>query len=257
MPEAPVAGDNRASMDDADAPRAPAARDPEAPSSPPVPVSDRARAGGAATARLAAVMERLRAPDGCPWDREQTWESLRRYVLEEAHELVEAIDRKDPEAVREECGDLLLEVVFVAQIAADEGRFGLSEVAEDIAAKLIRRHPHVFGASGPASGADEALQSWEAVKAREKAAKGAKPPSLPPLPALLAAAKLLERGELAPPPALTAAAQDFAPAPAKERAAGDLLLAAAAAVANAGLDPEAALRAALRRAHRSRSPSGR
>lgn len=215
-------------------------------------LSAAARAGGRETARLAAVMERLRREDGCPWDREQTWESLRRYVLEEAFELVEAIDRGDPEAVREECGDLLLEVVFVAQIAAEAGRFELGDAARGITDKLIRRHPHVFGARGPAAGADEALKSWEEVKAAEKATKGvAETPSVGPLPALLAAVKLIERGDAGTPPVLGEAAAALARAapgsPGAERAAGDLLLGAAAAAVEAGSDPESALRSALRR----------
>lgn len=220
------------------------------PVEPRIPVSPAARAGGAATARLAAIMERLRGEDGCAWDREQTWASLRRYVIEEAFELVEAIERDDPDAVREECGDLLLEVVFVARIAAEASRFGLEEVARDIGDKLIRRHPHVFGASSPATGTAEALASWEAVKAREKAAAGdAGRRRIPALPALLAAAKLLERAEIGDVGSPAEAAADLAAAEAGdvERAAGELLLAAAAAALDRGADPETALRRALGR----------
>ncbi len=224
------------------------------PPEPPVPISPAARAGGASTARLAAIMERLRGEDGCPWDREQTWASLRRYVIEEAFELVEAIGRGDPDAVREECGDLLLEVVFVARIAAEAGRFGLAEVARDVGDKLIRRHPHVFGGASPASGTAEALASWEEVKAQEKAAgKGAGRRRVPALPALLAASKLLERDGLDDLPSLAGAAAALAAAAAEgdaaevERAGGELLLASAAAVRDGGADPEVALRSALER----------
>jgi tetrapyrrole methylase family protein/MazG family protein len=117
--------------------------------------------------RLLAIMERLRAPDGCPWDREQTPLSLRPYIIEEAHETVEAITASDPEEVREELGDLLLQVVFQAQIAKEEGRFDFEGVARAIADKLERRHPHVFGGERAAD-ADEALKSWERIKAEKE-----------------------------------------------------------------------------------------
>ena len=228
-----------------------------------IPLGDGA---AAAVAALIEVMARLRAGDGCPWDRKQTWKSLRRYVLEEAHELVDAVDRGDPAAVREECGDLLLEVVFMAQIAFEEGRFGMAEVAGDITEKLVRRHPHVFGDREPARGAREALASWEAVKAAEKAARaapadGVPTDRLPPgLPALLVALKVIERREAdparspAPGSDLAGALQRFEAARAGgspdrlESALGDLLFAAAGEAHRRGLDPEAALRAAVRRA---------
>lgn len=228
-------------------------------------------AGGAAVARLMEVMARLRAEDGCPWDRQQTWRSLRRHVLEEAHELVDAIDRNDPEAVREECGDLLLEVVFVARIASEEGRFGMVEVAAGITEKLIRRHPHVFGEAKRAADAGEALESWEAVKARERADRprpggGA----LPALPALLLAIKVLESrraargrqtdpdGPGSPPGASRRSLPEFlarleaahrkGDPDLLEHRLGDLLFAVAGVAHRSGLDPEAALRNAARRA---------
>src|SRR5512140_955337 len=95
--------------------------------------------------RLLAIMSRLRGPDGCPWDREQTLASLRPYVLEETYEVLEAIDGGDPEAHREELGDLLLQIVFQARIAEEEGRFDFGGVADAISEKLLSRHPHVFG----------------------------------------------------------------------------------------------------------------
>ena len=95
--------------------------------------------------RLVDIMARLRAPGGCPWDREQTWESLRPYLLEETHEVLDAIADGDPAAVRDELGDLLLQIVFQAEIAAEAGHFTIADVATAIADKLVRRHPHVFG----------------------------------------------------------------------------------------------------------------
>ena len=223
-------------------------------------VSEPAAAGAAEVAGLIKVMAKLRAEGGCPWDREQTWNSLRRYVLEEAHELVDAVDREDPAAVLEECGDLLLEVVFMAQIAHEEGRFGMAEVARGITRKLIRRHPHVFGDQARASNADEALASWEAIKAAEKS-KRAKPEDALPrgLPALLLAVKAIERATTARRadgtdqdgilPALTRmqAARRAGDLRGVETALGDLLLAVARGARQDGLDPESALRNAVRR----------
>lgn len=138
---------------------------------------------------LVEIMQALRAPGGCPWDRKQTFESLRPFVLEETYEVLEAIDRGDIEALRGELGDFLFEAVFLAQIAADEGRFTIADALDAINAKLVRRHPHVFGeaaaraaldAPGPIdrrtleiqpSGLDSAgqvLEQWEAIKAREQ-----------------------------------------------------------------------------------------
>src|SRR2546427_697022 len=95
--------------------------------------------------RLVDLMARLRGPDGCPWDREQTPESLRPYVIEEAYEVLEAIERGDPDALRDELGDLLLQVVFQAELATEAGRFTIADVASAVIDKLVRRHPHVFG----------------------------------------------------------------------------------------------------------------
>jgi len=112
-------------------------------------------------------MLRLRAPDGCPWDREQTHDSIKGCLLEEAHEFLEAIDLKDDHGMAEELGDLLLQVVFHAQIAAEEKRFTLDEVIHEIAAKLVRRHPHVFGEVEVAN-SSEVVRNWEAIKNTEK-----------------------------------------------------------------------------------------
>lgn len=121
--------------------------------------------------RLVAVMARLRGPDGCPWDREQTLESLRTYLIEETYELLEAIDAKDPVHLREELGDLLLEVVFLSQVCAEQGQFRIDDVIDGIVDKLIRRHPHVFGQTSVRT-AGEALKSWEEIKNQERAASG-------------------------------------------------------------------------------------
>lgn len=112
-------------------------------------------------------MARLRAPGGCPWDREQTHRSLRPYLLEEAYEALEAIDRGSPEELREELGDLLLQVVFHAQMAAEAGAFTIEDVVASLVDKLIRRHPHVFGDT-QVGGAREVLANWEVIKAQER-----------------------------------------------------------------------------------------
>jgi tetrapyrrole methylase family protein/MazG family protein len=117
--------------------------------------------------RLVQVMARLRAPGGCPWDREQTRESLKAFLIEEAYEVLEALDRGGSEALQEELGDLLLQVVFHAQIAAELGEFTMKEVLAGVTDKLIRRHPHVFG-EGRAETAAEVLSTWERLKQAER-----------------------------------------------------------------------------------------
>src|SRR5438128_752879 len=118
------------------------------------------------------VVHRLRAPGGCPWDREQTHESLRPYLLEETYELLEAIDSGDDAKMMEELGDLLLQVAMHAEIAAEEGRFDAKQVAEAVAAKMVKRHPHVFGDVSVAN-ADEVLRNWEHQKMHEARKAGA------------------------------------------------------------------------------------
>ncbi len=122
--------------------------------------------------RLCAIMRRLRAPGGCPWDREQTHASLVPGLLEETYEVAEAIRAQDDANLREELGDLLLQVVMHAQIASEEGRFTIDEVAREIGDKLVRRHPHVFGESA-ARDTGAVLQQWDAIKRTEKNAAGA------------------------------------------------------------------------------------
>jgi tetrapyrrole methylase family protein/MazG family protein len=121
---------------------------------------------GAGIGSLFDVVARLRAPGGCPWDREQTHESLRPYLLEETYELLEAIDLGDDVKMKEELGDVLLQVAMHAEIAAEQGRFTAAEVSEAAAAKMVARHPHVFGDVAVAS-ADEVLRNWEHAKADE------------------------------------------------------------------------------------------
>lgn len=126
------------------------------------------RPKGTRLLQLVAVEERLRGEDGCPWDREQTHDSLMRYGIEEMHELAEAVATGDHEAIREELGDVLLQVVFHAQIAEDEERYDIDAVAGDIADKLVRRHPHVFGDES-AGDAASVMSRWDELKAAEKA----------------------------------------------------------------------------------------
>lgn len=112
-------------------------------------------------------MQRLRAPDGCPWDREQTFDTIRRYTLEETYEVIDAIDNRDWEGLKEELGDLLLQPVFHAQMASEKGLFDVAASLRAINDKLVRRHPHVFGDASAAT-ADDVKQVWDAVKATEK-----------------------------------------------------------------------------------------
>ncbi len=115
---------------------------------------------------LVNVMARLRSKGGCPWDREQSHESLKPYIIEETYEVLDAIDRKDDDELREELGDLLLQIVFHAEIAAEEGRFTIDDVARTIVEKLKRRHPHVFG-DVEVEDSGEVLKNWEAIKKEE------------------------------------------------------------------------------------------
>jgi MazG family protein len=121
--------------------------------------------------KLVALQARLRAPGGCPWDREQTHESLRTFLLEEAYEVLDALDRGSPEDFASELGDLLLQIVFHAQLAQEAGEFEISDVIRHIHDKLVRRHPHVFG-SVKAGTATEVLKNWEQLKAEERKASG-------------------------------------------------------------------------------------
>jgi tetrapyrrole methylase family protein/MazG family protein len=145
---------------------------------------------------MAAISARLRAPDGCPWDRRQTHGSLRPFVLEEAYETVDAIDGGAPEDLAEELGDLFLQIILHAQLAAEEGAFDLTDVYRTLGAKIIRRHPHVFG-EVEVSGAEEVLRNWEAIKAAERHEAGGPQSAFNgiarALPALAASREIQER----------------------------------------------------------------
>jgi MazG family protein len=127
---------------------------------------------GDAFQKLVDIMQRLRAPDGCPWDREQTIQSLRGFVLEETYEVLDAIDRADHHALRGEIGDLLFEGVFLAQIESDEGRFTVADSLAHITEKLIRRHPHVFAAAEGVDTPGKVVEQWEQIKSREQTDAG-------------------------------------------------------------------------------------
>src|SRR6266851_4062539 len=132
-------------------------------------------------ADLITLMDRLRSPDGCPWDREQTYATLAPMLLEEAYEAFDALEEARegrPEALREELGDLLFQITFFARVAKERGEFNIDDVIDEVHAKMVRRHPHVFGAT-QASDSAEVLRNWEAIKAEEKRAarKGAAEPA--------------------------------------------------------------------------------
>jgi MazG family protein len=147
---------------------------------------------GGTLPRLVGLMRRLLAPDGCPWDREQSLESLRKYVLEEACEVIDAIDSGDRNALREELGDLILQVIFQAEIGRREGAFAIDDVIAGIIDKLVHRHPHVFG-DMEAKDADEVLQNWEKIKAAEKKGRGVLGGVPRSLPALTRAQRIGEK----------------------------------------------------------------
>jgi MazG family protein len=143
---------------------------------------------GSAFQSLVDIMARLRGPQGCPWDREQTIESLRPFVLEETHEVLDAIDRGDSDALRGEIGDLIFEGVFLAQVCADAGQFTVADSLHAITAKLIRRHPHIFDPSGrPLDTPGEVHQQWEQIKAKEQSDAGERRSVLRGLPKSLPA----------------------------------------------------------------------
>jgi MazG family protein len=133
------------------------------------------------------IMRRLRRHDGCPWDREQTIQTLRQFVLEETYEVLDAVDRNDHEALRGEIGDLIFEGVFLAQIESDEGRFTIEDSLRAVNAKLIRRHPHVFARKTAVRTADQVLEQWEQIKARERKEAGERQSVLRGMPKALPA----------------------------------------------------------------------
>jgi tetrapyrrole methylase family protein/MazG family protein/ATP diphosphatase len=141
---------------------------------------------------LVALMQRLLAPDGCPWDREQSYESLRKYVLEEACEVIDAIDSGSPEALKDELGDLLLQVAFLGELARRDGAFGPDDVVRAIVEKLVRRHPHVFGEVA-VSGSDEVLSNWDKIKLGEYGDRGVLAGLPRSFPALARAQRISEK----------------------------------------------------------------
>jgi MazG family protein len=154
---------------------------------PPLPLQD-----GATLTRLVAVMRRLLAPDGCPWDREQTYETMRRYVLEEACEVIDAVDSGSRDHLKEELGDLLLQVVFMAELGRREKAFAIDDVVSGIVEKLVSRHPHVFG-DLDAETAEEVLRNWERIKMQEKKDRGILSGVPRSLPALVRAQRIGEK----------------------------------------------------------------
>ncbi len=216
---------------------------------------------GATLPRLVEVMRRLLAPDGCPWDHEQTLATLRPFVIEEAHEVVDAIDSGSPAELREELGDLLMQIVFQSALTERQGWFGLDDVVDGICEKLVRRHPHVFGDT-QVSGTDEVLANWEKLKAAEKKDRGVLDGLPRSLPALLRAVRIGEKAarvgydwpdlsgvrtkvdeELAE---LDLALEGDDAARVQEEL-GDVLFALASLARKRGVDPEAALRGTLDR----------
>ena len=206
---------------------------------------------------LVRVMARLRGPGGCPWDHEQTHRTLARNLLEETHEVLEAIDADDRDRLRDELGDLLLQVVFHAQMAADDGAWDVDDVAEGLVRKLISRHPHVFG-EVEVTGADEVLVNWERIKAGEKGGRGIEEDIPVTLPALARAAKVQRRaagwgfewrtreGAME---ALHEEVEELERAEASEAAEeeiGDVLFATVAVARRLGVDAEGALRRTVR-----------
>jgi XTP/dITP diphosphohydrolase/ATP diphosphatase len=156
-----------------------------------------ARSASDPLAEAIAIMARLRAPDGCPWDREQTFDSIKRHTLEETYEVFDAIERRAWPDLKDELGDLLLQVLFYAQMASEAGYFTIADVAENLNAKLIRRHPHIFG-DAEATDADAVLRNWEQIKQTEKKSAASPPTGLlddvpRTMPAMLEAGKLGSR----------------------------------------------------------------
>lgn len=194
--------------------------------------------------RLREVMDTLRSPGGCPWDAEQTHESLLKYLLEESYEYIEAVEDGDRIAMREELGDVLLQVYFHARMAEDDATdpFSIDDVATAVADKLIRRHPHVFG-DVTVSGSEEVLDNWEAIKAAEKGRTSATDGVPLGQPALALASKLIYRAEKFGHQIAIQHPVTIAPE-LTEGELGEILLGIIDQATKVGLDPEAALRSA-------------
>ncbi len=197
---------------------------------------------------LKATIARLRAPDGCPWDQEQTHASLVRCLIDEVSELIDTIDRGDLPHMREELGDVLIQVVFHAQLAAEKGAFTLEDVAREVNEKLVRRHPHVFGA-GKLGTSEQVLNQWEQIKAQEKkhgpVATGVfkdLPARLPALMFAEAVWKQIEKKKLPAAGVVDVAQVRALGAQLTEAELGKMLFEVTAAARSNGLDPEGALR---------------
>ena len=194
--------------------------------------------------RLVEVMDRLRSPGGCPWDAEQTHESLIKYLLEESYEFIDAIETDDRAGMREELGDVLLQVYFHSRIAQDHPSdpFSIEDVAGAIADKLISRHPHVFE-NLEVSGTDEIIENWEAIKAREKGRTSAIDGIAMAQPALPLVAKILYRAEKYN---VDLHVDQYSSEKATEKSVGEALASVIAWAYENGIDPENALRAQAR-----------
>jgi tetrapyrrole methylase family protein/MazG family protein len=232
--------------------------------------SAQAEEAGRLFARFVELIARLRAPGGCPWDREQTHESVKPMTIEEAYEVAHAIDEKDDAELAGELGDLLLQVVFHANIAEERGAFRVREILERVTDKMVRRHPHVFG-EDDASTSGEVLRSWEAIKAKEREAKGKEDDSMLDsvhrgLPAVMEAFQVTTKvsrvgfdwkdasgaiGKLDEEShELKSAITEKAGHDAVAEEVGDLLFAAVNVARLAGVDPESALKASNRKFRR-------
>ena len=197
---------------------------------------------------LLETMARLRAPGGCPWDREQDHQSIAECLVDECSELLETIDRLDMDHMREELGDVLLQVVFHSQLARESGHFDFEAVAREINDKLIRRHPHVFG-EGSLDTSDQVLHQWDAIKALEKknvpqtdSVFKDLPPSLPALMFAVDIFKQIQKKELSTGPLADRESIQTMADLMDEETAGALLFEVAAACRSKGIDPESALR---------------